>query len=822
MIKFIETLEKDALVGKNLSLTYSQLLNQIEHFSSVLPPVKGERVIIFSENRPEYIFALYAIWKREGIAVPVDVMSTQHDVSYIISDATPSVIFCSREKEELIRQSMKDAGENPAVLVFEALPALNQPTEKIGDYTISEADRTALILYTSGTTGNPKGVMLSFKNLLANLTAVCHDVPIFTATDRVMVLLPLHHVLPLVGSIIAPLYTGGTMVLNSSLVAEDLLATLKQFKVTIMIGVPRLYQLIYKGLREKINSSAVAGLLVKMAGAINSLAFSRILFGSVQRKFGGEMRYLVCGGAPIDGHIVKLFKTLGFEILEGFGMTETAPMITFTRPGNIVPGVPGQLLPGLKIRFEEDEIVVSGDNVMQGYYKKPEETSAVLKDGWLYTGDLGFLDKDGNLHITGRKKEIIVLPNGKNINPDEIERAILKQSAYVKEAGVFMKDGVLQAIMVPDFRKLNEAGISNIEEYFRWDIIDKVNRTVSPYKKVLKIHIASYELPKTRIGKLKRFMLPEMAVQKEHVTADEPKTREYQAIKKFLEDETQQDVHPGDHIELDLALDSLGRVSLSAFIETAFGVDVPEQTLADFASVEKLADYLHQKKTRLNFEGISWSQILKEKVHLKLPNSWFTHNMFRNISQVLFHLFMRVNAKGMENLPDEPCIIAPNHQSILDGFLVVSFIKRKFMKKTYVYAKEKHFRHPVLRFLANRNNIILVDVNKDLKLSIQKLAQVLKNRKNLIIFPEGTRTLTGHLGEFKQTFAILARELKVPVVPVAIKGSYNILPTGSRFPKLFRKVSVEFLKPVYPGDHSYESLKNLVYNRLENKLAEKV
>jgi long-chain acyl-CoA synthetase len=185
-------------------------------------------------------------------------------------------------------------------------------------------------------------------------------------------------------------------------------------------------------------------------------------------------------------------------------------------------------------------------------------------------------------------------------------------------------------------------------------------------------------------------------------------------------------------------------------------------------------------------------------------------------------MFMRLKAKGLENLPDQPCIIAPNHQSILDGFLVVSFFKRKFMKKTYVYAKEKHFHHPILRFLANRNDIILVDVNKDLKLSIQKLAEVLKKGKNLLIFPEGTRTLNGKLGEFKQTFAILSQELNVPVVPVAIQGSYDILPSGSKFPRLFRTVTVEFLTPVHPGNHSYESLKNLVFQKLENRLAEKI
>jgi long-chain acyl-CoA synthetase len=818
MIKFIEKLEKAALVGKNINLSYQELLASINHYSTLIGQVKDERIVIFSENRPEWIFALYAIWKKDGIVVPVDVFSTQHDVAYIFQDSNPKYVFCSAEKEELIRQAALEAGRNPEILVFENLPAAGIKPDPIEAFQIDDPSRTALILYTSGTTGSPKGVMLSFKNLMANLQAVCHDVPIFTATDRVMILLPLHHVLPLVGSVIAPLFAGGTMVLSTSLAAEDLLNTLKTYKVTIMIGVPRLYQLIYKGLREKIKSSLAARALVSLASGVNSLTFSRKIFHSVQEKFGGNLRYLVCGGAPVDPEIVSLFKTLGFEILEGYGMTETAPMITFTRPGAVVPGIPGQLLPRLEIRFENDEIVVKGENVMQGYYKKPEETADVLKDGWLYTGDLGFLDDKGYLRITGRKKEIIVLPNGKNINPDEVERAVLKQSAFVKEAGVFMKDGVLQAILVPDFRKLSEAGINNIEEYFRWNIIDQTNKTVAPYKKILRFHIASFELPKTRIGKLKRYMLPDLTVKKEESVADEPKYREYQAIKKFLEDETQQSVHPNDHIELDLALDSLGKVSLSAFIDTAFGVDIPESSLSDYPSVAKIAEFIHIKKTRLNFEGVSWSQILKEKVHLNLPESWFTHNMFKNIFQVGFRLFMRIDAKGLNNLPDEPCIIAPNHQSILDGFLVVSFFKRKFMKKTYVYAKEKHFRHPLLRFLANRNNIILVDVNKDLKLSIQKLAEVLKNGKNLVIFPEGTRTLNGKLGEFKQTFAILSQELQVPVVPVAINGSYNILPTGSRFPRLFKKVSIEFLSPVYPENHTYESLKNIVYKRLENKL----
>ncbi len=817
MRKILGRGEETAITGKDIHLTYDELLQQVSYYSSVLGDVARQRVVIFSENRHEWIYALYAILKNKGIAVPVDAMSTAGDLAYIIKDCRPHSVFISADKTAVLKEAMAASDHYPTVCTFENLNKMEG--EATGEeIVVTDEDDTALILYTSGTTGSPKGVMLSFANIFVNLDGVCHDVPIYNPDDRVMVLLPVHHVFSLIGTLVAPLYVHAILVLNHSLAADEMIATLQRHKVTIMIAVPRLYQLLYKGLVEKIRHNLLARMFLGIAGVVRSKKLSLMLFGTVHRKFGGHIRYMVTGGAALDAKVVRFFVTLGFEILEGYGMTETAPMISFTRPGKIRPGIPGQPLKGVNIETREGEIVVSGKNVMQGYYNKPAETAEVLKDGWLYTGDLGFVDEKGYVNITGRKKEIIVLSNGKNINPAELEASIINDFDEVKECGVFMKDDALQVIILPDFKKLGDKGIKDYEQYIKWNVIDVFNKTVTPYKKILRFHITAGELPKTRLGKLKRFTLETLATQRKESVEDEPRTNEYQALKRFLEEETKQSVHPHHHLELDLALDSLGRVSLSAFIETAFGVTIPESNLPDYSSVQKLAEFISQKKTRLSFEGINWSKILMEKVHISLPQSWFTHNLFKSISRAFFRTFLKLRGEGLENLPESSCIIAPNHQSVLDGFLVVSFFKRKLMKKTYVYAKEQHFRNRLMRFLANRNNIILVDINKDLKLSIQKLAEVLRKGKNLIIFPEGTRTLNGKIGDFKQTFAILSKELNIPIVPVAIQGSYDILPSGSRFLRLFRKVTISFLTPVYPGNHTYESLKDKVYQQVAGKL----
>lgn len=807
------------MILKDQKIEYNQLIKNINSFSTLLPTANLTKVAIFSENRFEWVYAFYSVWMKKAIAVPIDYLSSVEDVAFILNDCKPEVIFYSNQTKEICEKAVEQLNHK--------IEKINLDEIKIEESKVNSTfpepnpNDTAVIIYTSGTTGSPKGVMLSYDNLLVNIEAVTTDVNIYTNDDRVMVLLPLHHIFPLMGTLIIPLSVGGTIVFSPSMASEDIMATL-QHGITVIIGVPRLYNLIRKGFRDKINKSGIAKLLFKIAEKKNSLSFSRKIFGSVQKKFGGKIKYMVSGGAALDKEVAKDYLTLGFEILEGFGMTECAPMITFTHPGNVLPGSAGQPLKTNEVKIIDGEIVNQGRNVMQGYYNRPEETAAILKDGWLYTGDLGYLDDDNRIFITGRKKEIIVLSNGKNINPEEIENKILSMSEVITEIGVFEKADMLHAVIYSDYQKAKQLGIDNVEEMLKWQVIDKYNQTVTPYKKVMKFSLIKESLPRTRLLKLKRFLLPKLEIiSKEKSEAmTEPEFQEYALIKDFLQQQKETTVHPSDHLEIDLALDSLDKVNLGVYLESNFGVKLTEAELVGFPNIVKLAENIRDKKTKLSVEAIDWNKIFKEHLDLELPKSWFTHNLMKNGAKVFLKLYFRLKGEGLENIPDGPFILAPNHQSFFDGLFVAVFLKNKLMKQTYFYAKEKHVKNKLLKFTAAKSNVIVMDLT-DLKTSLQKMAEVLKRGKNIIIFPEGTRTQTGEIGDFKKTFAILSRELNVPIVPVAISGAYDALPRGTHFPRPWKKISVKFLKPIMPENHSYDSLKNAVFEKVEAQLNRK-
>ena len=812
--------DKLAITFKDDKYTYEQLLRYSQIYADKFSlESQPEKILICAQNSPEWCFAFYGAMRCKSIVVPLDAQSTKKEIEYVINDCRPDIVFISDDKKEMFA----DINLQGARLYTKDDFQLSDDTSiAANDIPLGNLEDVMLINYTSGTTGNPKGVMLSYKNVMFNIDSVSKQVPIFQEDSNVMVLLPLHHILPLLGSLVAPLYMGGTLHIAEAMNAESIIKTLNAGEVSIIIGVPRLYDMLVKGVMNKINASFVTRLLYKITKLIGSDAVSRTVFSSVHKKFGGHLKYLVSGGAALSVETATILKTLGLYVLEGYGMTETAPMISFTRPGRRKVGYAGELLPNIEAKIAENgEICVKGDNVMKGYYKREEETAQIIKDGWLHTGDMGILDKYG-LKITGRIKEIIVTSNGKNINPELLEKEFLNESKYVQEIGIFLSGDILHAAIRPEMTAVRQSSLDDMDALIKSEV-ERFNAEQPQYKRIKQYHIMSEELPKTRLGKVQRFLLPHLIDKPKIHTEQESlegKSEVYKMLKAFVEDETKTIANENDHFEIDLSMDSLSKVSLLAYIENTFGINMNEEQMENLNTLAKLTDYIEKNEHTFNTTNITWKDILATKVDVKLEKPGITQWCTYTFTKILFSICYRFRFKGNKKLPNSPCIIVANHRCAIDGFLITYNFSRKENKDIFFFAKEKHWRTKIAQFFARKNNIILMDIDKNVRQSLQEMCAVLKKGKNIVIFPEGTRSRDNKMKKFKETFAILSKELNVPIIPVAIAGSKSACYGGSIIPKFWKKIDIEVLEPVMPSaDQSVESLRDKVAALIEKHLS---
>ncbi len=818
---FVKDYNKTAIIYDDREYSYKEVILSAKSFSERINIKKEDRVIIFMENRPELLFSFLGIWNKQGTCVCLDGGFLGEELTYYIKDCKPKYIFTSRVNYEAAAKGLELAGMENSV---EILVVDDIPVDYTGDdLTIEIEDKyfVSLILYTSGTTGNPKGVMLMFDNILINMEGL-DEYKMFRTTDRVLALLPMHHIFPLLGAGVVPLGKGATIVFLKEVSSQAMVEALQKYKITFIIGVPKLWEMLHKKIMEKINGGKITKFIFKLAEKINSKNFSRKIFKKVHDGFGGNIRFFVSGGSKLDPQVSRDFLTLGIDVCEGYGLTETSPMISFTPTDEVVPGSAGKILTGVTVKIADDgEILAKGRNVMKGYYGRPDATAEVIdKEGWFHTGDLGEI-KNGLLYVTGRKKEMIVLSNGKNINPIEIEQWIMANTDLIKEMAIMDYEDKLTAVIYPDFYKLHEEGITNITETFKKGVIDKYNKQAASYKKVLDVKIVQEELPKTKIGKIRRFMLKDVINKKEEKVQNivEPSTEEYKNISAFLKSIKNKPIIPNAHLELDLGLDSLDTVELLSHIEGTFGVKIDEQTFVEHCTVEKLAEYVEKhSKEMMNDTKMDWKEILSKDTEGELPKSNGIGKIIKFILKPAFLFFVKVKKEGLENIEkNEPVIFAGNHQSFLDGFIVNQAVPNSVLDKTYYFADTKHFKKGYMKFMGENSNIIFVDINKNLVNSLQMLSKALRNGKNIVIFPEGTRTRDGKINNFKKFFAILSKELNIPIVPFVLDGAYEAYPPSSKYPK-GGDVKVKFLEKIYPSDMSYEEITEKVYNTIKKEL----
>ncbi len=505
--------EKEILIGKKngkyFPVTYREFGRQIAAVQSELGISPEDRVVIFMENRPEWVSSFYSVLFSGGIAVPVDYLLSAEELFNILKDCQPRCVITSNQNYGKVKEASKNIGYHVKVMNVDALKEVENGKFRV---VSRNAEEVAVILYTSGTTGNPKGVMLTLGNLDHNVKAV-EELGFLTPEDRFVAILPFHHTYPLTITVLLPMALGLPLVFIEKMTPTDILSTINEQEVTIVVGVPKLYQVIHHNIMIEIKRlpalkrRVVLGAL-KLFRRLDVKPMERKFFRQVHDRIGRKLRFMISGGAKLSEEVWKDLEAFGFNILEGYGLTETSPLISVNRPDRKKIGSVGPPVKDVEVRVtEKGEIIVKGPNVMKGYYNKPEETERVIKDGWFHTGDLGYVDEDGFIHITGRAKEVIVLDNGKNVYPEDVEIEILK-SPYILEAGVFY-DGTLKALVRPDFELLVEEGVKDVRKFIKEEL-HRVTKHFQPYKRVKEFKVVDRELPRTRVGKLRRFLLPQV------------------------------------------------------------------------------------------------------------------------------------------------------------------------------------------------------------------------------------------------------------------------------------------------------------------------
>ena len=810
---FISDLDKLAFVDfNNNKVSFPELKRRIKYFSEeIFKEIESPHALIIMENRPEWVYTFYAVWDKKVVNVIIDASSNPNEIVYVINDSQPKTIICSNFSEERVIEAINIANYKDSVRVIN-IDKENMDFNSIGDkYDKSilvnpEDDETAAMLYTSGTTGNPKGVMLSSNNLLGEIDGL-FEKEVITFKDQMLVLLPYHHVLPLMATLLLPLKKGLSIVFVEKIASKEILETLEKNNVTIMVGVPRVYKLFYDGIKNQIESKFITRKIYAIAEKINSKTFSKMIFSKVHKRFGGYLNVMVSGGAKLDPEIAKFFNILGFTVCEGYGLTETSPVIAVNSIKFNKVGTVGKGLYNTELKIVDEELWVRGPQIMKGYYNKPEKTAEVItEDRWFKTGDLAEIDKEGYLTIRGRKNSMIVLSNGKNIDPETIENKIMGLSgSLIKEIGILGYEDKLAAIIVPDLLEFRKQGINNIQAYLK-DIIENYNLTVSNYKKVLDYKLVEDELPKTRLGKTKRFMLPDLYRKdiKVKEKTEEPETQEYQAIKEFVSKLKGFEPGPEENLELDLGMDSLDKVELLAYIESTFGIKIDEEKFAEMPNLKLLSEYVLEKAEFFMNSEVDWKKIIDKAPNREIKNGWLI-NALRPLIYVVLKAYFRLKIDRTNKISDEPQIFVANHQSFVDALVLGALIPSKIQKKTFFLAINWYFQKGIMKYSANNGNIILVDMDKNVKETVEELAVHIKNGKNVLIFPEGARTKNGKVAKFKKVFAIIAKELNVDVQCLGIKGGYEAYSRFMKFP-LPKKIEVAVLEKIKP-EGTYDEIR---------------
>lgn len=858
--------------------TFSALRRMSDGVAHWLAPQVAEKgrlhCALLAANSPRWLVTFMGTLATGAVVVPLDTALNHEQVRKLLMVSDSSLLFADAKHAAVARKAIEglsielvllDSAERQGERSLEA--AFRGTDEQFAPAETADED-VAAILYSSGTTGDPKGVMLTHDNFLAETESIFRVFSIGPG-DSILGVLPLFHAFALAVNILLPMAGGATTVFLESLNTTDLVKALPT--VNIFPCVPQFFYLIHDRIWKEVRakgSLAVAAyrsmLFLARVGQKVGLNPGKLFFRPVHELIGKNMRYFAVGGSRFDPVIGREFEAMGFTVLQGYGLTETTGDATYTPEGKVNIASVGLPLPGMELKIIDaeqqpdtgprvGEIAMRGRIVMKGYYKRPEATAEVLKDGWLHTGDLGYIDQDGNLRITGRQKEIIVLSSGKNVYPEELEAHYL-QSPLLKEIcvlGVQARPGEpaserLHGVIVPNFEELKARRIVNSREALRY-AIENLSVQVPSTKRILSYEFWQDGLPRTTTRKIKRFEVEKRVRERmaKGESAEETAGRELSdADREWLADAEVQralavvrraarndkaEVHPQDNLELDLGLDSMERVELLVALEHEFGGSVDESVISNVYTVRELVDAVRQSTGQGGRDAApAWEQMLKEEptdpevLRVTHPTPLTTATLFlaTRIAHMMGRDFFHLKVEGVEKLPkDGPFILAPNHQSFLDAPFLVGALPWHICRKIFYVGTSEIFGTGVWRKIARLLKLIPVDPDANLVSAMQASAYGLRNDMVLVLFPEGERSIDGAPKVFKKGAAILATHLNVPIYPVALDGFHEAWPRGQKFHK-FTRARIAIGDPVLPLA-SMDGLDN-TYDDLTRKLRAQV
>ncbi len=857
------------------STTFGSMLDQIRSIAWRLEKEGinfGDRVALMGENHPQWAMIYLGILYRGAVVVPLDPAGMIETLSAFVENSEAKRAFIAYGSLDKFRAVCDRTGKSIPIVAFGVIdPAQAEKNhhELFSDWAgtprpegfddarpPAKAGDMAILIYTSGTTGVPKAVPLTHGNIVSETDAVEESMG-FTEKEIILSLLPLFHAYSQIVNLWIATLIGASVIYITELSSEEILRGLKEGRVTALTGVPRLWYLFHKKIFDGVRAQPmlVRKLFSWMMGANGFLRdrlginAGRLFFRQVHEAFGGNLRIAASGGSSFDAEVARDFHKLGFTMLQAYGLTETSGAATVTRFEDNRVGSVGKPLPNVEVKIDEPneegigEVLIRGPIVMPGYYRNPEANSeAFTEDGWFRSGDLGRFDADGHLYITGRRKDIIVLPSGKNVYPEEVE-AQYSHTPLVSEVCVlgvhdpeshFKGAEKLVAVVIPDFEYLKAQNITNAKHEISF-ALDSLGRELPEYQRVRDYIIRADALPRTATRKIRRFEVQKL------IEADGPSQFSARDLSQFkltdsdrhflgtdagrsvvsvLSSHLKQpiEIHPKMNLELDLGLDSLTRAECIVGLEHLLNLEFDQEKAASVLTVQELIDLTAAQITGpVKVQGsesavINWRAILKSAsadmpelqpiLKRKPLMFWFAYLILRPIYWFA-RIFLRLEVEGIEvfSTLKPPFLVCPNHQSLVDAFIVCSTYPRPVLKNTFHVGARMYFEGSFMSSLAPAINVVPVDANVNLVNAMRAGAGGLRAGKILNIYPEGHRTFDGMLHEFKQGAAILATELNLPIVPVALDGTYKVLPRDSSRIRL-AKVKIRFGSPIYPsGDY---------------------